>query len=272
MTRTATVVDAGRARPLRWWSAAALAAAADRMHAAIEPWALAWGLGLRAIEAGNAASAAPAGVEHSSLAGGSVLLWHEGGSVQEALRAALFGRARTSANRGENVADEVAILAWGELQNAIDVAAAGVGPSAGIRGDASPWSGTVRIDFGLEGRARQVLISAWLDAACAAAWCATPSSPASLAAVPAPLAPVQAVVSSRPVRVAVHLKPVELDLGSLQTLAIGDVLPLPHRLDEPLHVMVELGAASASTSWCRAHLAQRDGRLVAELAAAETSR
>jgi hypothetical protein len=237
------------------------------MRAAVEPWATAWGLGVRAVEASNAAAAIPAGVQPSSLAGGAVLLWHEDGSVQDALCAALFGRARMSANRGESVAEGVAVLAWHELQQAVEVAVAGASPSAGIRGEASPWSGTVRIDLEIEGLAGQVRIGAWVDAACAAAWCAEPRHATKVAAARALLTPVAAAVSSRAVRLAVQLEPVELDLGSLQTLSVGDVLPLPHRLDEPLHVTVEFGAASRSTSWCRAYLAQRDGRFVAELAA-----
>jgi len=271
MAAAATVVDAARAQALRWWPAAALAAAADRLRQAVEPWAIGWGLELGAVAASNAAGDHP-GADAQPLAAGAVRLWHDGGPAGEAVACAMFGAAHAATSGYGGLAAEVSGQAWRELQCAIEAAAGDAAPAASIGPATSAWSGAVRIDFLLHGSTGPLRFCAWLSPACAAGWCAVPrpaeaaSAVAAAGAARTPLVAVQAVLASRAVRLSVQLTPVELDLGSLQSLSVGDVIALPHRLDEPLQVTVDLGDAPSKTPWCRAHLAQRGGRLVAELA------
>lgn len=272
MAAAAIVVDAARARALRWWPAAALAAAADRLRQAVDPWAVGWGLSLGSLEAANASGDGPR-IDAQPLAAGAAFLECDGGPAGDAMASLLFGAAAPASNRGDRLTDEVSGQAWRELQRAVEAALGDAVPAPATALATPAWSGAIRIEFQLQGVGSPLRFSAWLSPARAAAWCALPRPATAPGAVArAPLVPVQAVVASRAVRLCVQLSPVELDLGSLQALAVGDVIALPHRLDEPLQVMVDLGDAPSKTPWCQAHLAQRGGRLVAELAAARTDR
>src|SRR5207245_4129234 len=75
------------------------------------------------------------------------------------------------------------------------------------------------------------------------------------------LLPVQGAIAKQTVRVDVRLGESELDLGSLQTLSIGDVLRLDKKLDEG----VELHVGDQRLP-CIGYLAAHDGDVVIELA------
>ncbi|WP_434644491.1 FliM/FliN family flagellar motor C-terminal domain-containing protein [Achromobacter piechaudii] len=55
----------------------------------------------------------------------------------------------------------------------------------------------------------------------------------------APLAALQDVVGRRRITLSVGLRPVRLDIGSLCSLMIGDVVALDHKLDEPATLYAE---------------------------------
>ena len=81
-------------------------------------------------------------------------------------------------------------------------------------------------------------------------------------ALPPVETPVLAAIAARSVTLRVELAPVEVDLGTLQSLRVGDVLTLPHRLEQPL----DLHAPDApATVACTAYLGSRDGRRAVEL-------
>jgi flagellar motor switch/type III secretory pathway protein FliN len=277
MAAPATLADAGRVRRLRWWSDAALLVAAGNLRRTLDPWAAGWGLSVHEVQACNAAlaGAMPAPAEQHELAAGAARLWHGGGHAIGAMAALLFACPPDEASRSA-LAGELAAGAWQDLLEAL---------ASGLSGDVPvaprdstdverAWSGAVRIDVELRGAGPASRFSLRLNEALAAAWCAAPTKVPDARPAPqrAGLAALAEVVAPRPVRVSVHLAPVELDLGTLQSLAVGDVIRLPHRLDDPLHVGVDLGDEPSRTPLCRAHLAQRDGRLAAELVTSTPAR
>ncbi|HEX7640390.1 MAG TPA: FliM/FliN family flagellar motor switch protein, partial [Burkholderiaceae bacterium] len=67
-----------------------------------------------------------------------------------------------------------------------------------------------------------------------------------------------------PVRLQVRLEPVEIDLGSLAALAVGDVLCLTHAVDEPARIVPPSAAADAPVL-CHGWLGRRDDRAAVEL-------
>ncbi len=280
MAAPATIADPGRVRSLRWRSDAALLAAADKLHRALGPWAEGWGVSLQDVQARNAA---PGDVPASSsqqhrLAAGAARLWQLGGVGvgSAALASMLFGEPPADARGGSSLADELASRAWQDLLDAVSAAfplTESASPTAVVDDTERAWSGAVRLDFAVRSDGVESSFCLRLDAALADAWCSGGLSAGAARSTPprAPAVAVAAVVADRPVRVSVHLSAVELNLGALQSLAVGDVIRLPHRLDEPLQVNVDLDDAPSRTALCRAHLAQKHGRLVAELTSGPAS-
>lgn len=76
----------------------------------------------------------------------------------------------------------------------------------------------------------------------------------------APLVPLHKAIEKKTTSLRLELAAVELDLGSLQSLVLGDVIPLPHRLDQPLQVLAEDGRPL-----CTAYLGQQQGMRAIEL-------
>lgn len=66
-----------------------------------------------------------------------------------------------------------------------------------------------------------------------------------------PLAALQDVVSRRSVTLSAALRPVRLEIGNLCSLAIGDVVALDHKLDEPVTVYAEDGSPVAEAHLSR---------------------
>lgn len=91
-------------------------------------------------------------------------------------------------------------------------------------------------------------------------------APALLAATPAPAAPaarktsVAVALAGRGIELRAMLGGVELSLRQLQSLRVGDVVPLEHRLDEP--ALVE---STAADPVCRGWLGQQDGHVAVEM-------
>lgn len=86
------------------------------------------------------------------------------------------------------------------------------------------------------------------------------SLPVSDVVTGAPLVPLRAALAHQQVALTVELCRAELTLGYLATLALGDVLALPMRLDAPLQLRGPLGAPI-----CAAHLGAHDGQRAVEL-------
>lgn len=119
-----------------------------------------------------------------------------------------------------------------------------------------PWSGAVIVRFVVAAReGLRVLVDGNL-----ARQLAGPPGGASAQSVPcAELVPLQDAVDGWRVRLSVRLREGDVDLGSLASLSLGDVVPFPHELDEPL--LVSLSGAPV----LRAHLGRSGGNRAAEL-------
>ncbi|MEP6501867.1 MAG: FliM/FliN family flagellar motor C-terminal domain-containing protein [Betaproteobacteria bacterium] len=103
----------------------------------------------------------------------------------------------------------------------------------------------------------------------AAAWCVHVSEPIATALCGAvqqgstqgrpPLVQVTAALAARTLSFQVYLDPTTLTLGALQSMRVGDVLPLSHRLDQPLRVVTPHLPADVPP-FCAAYLGSRDNR------------
>jgi len=204
------------------------------------------------------------------LADAHAHVWADTSEPAALLHRALFGVcSNVHAFAEPTLSDQIAGVAWDELRAEISAAL----PAAAPCGRQGKWSGAVRlrIAFAADDSAGSVLppITLQVDGAVAAAWCE--GSPQRLSGQPGrPLTPPAAVVQRRPLRLAAHLAAVEMDLGSLRTLQVGDILTLPHRLGEPMQVRVDADGSPAP-ALCQGHLLQRDGRKVLELIAGASS-
>jgi flagellar motor switch protein FliM/N len=125
---------------------------------------------------------------------------------------------------------------------------------------AHAWSGAVAVEIACG----PIAIAVETDARAAEAIMRTIEEPAAArgaAVSPTPLTPVHEALGARPVRLRVELAHAEMDLGSLASLALGDIVPLAHPLDRPLLVHEVAGG----TRVCDAHLGRVEGRRAIEL-------
>ncbi len=85
-----------------------------------------------------------------------------------------------------------------------------------------------------------------------------------------PLTPLQPAVSAladQLMELRAHFSPLTLTLGELESLRVGDVIPLAQGLNEPVQLLLQPGHDATGVPLCTAWLGQRQGRLAAELAA-----
>ncbi|MCJ0764535.1 FliM/FliN family flagellar motor switch protein [Variovorax terrae] len=75
-----------------------------------------------------------------------------------------------------------------------------------------------------------------------------------------PLVEITQALSGQPIKLRVELDSINLSLGQLETLQVGDIIPLSHQLDRPLHVMDTVGRPV-----CAAWLGQQQDCLALEL-------
>ncbi len=274
-------------RPLQWWSATALDTLARTINRAWQDWAARWGVAAQAVEAFNA---------HETLADQQVLpgFWRPwladahaaapwswisaGGDEPSSVVAALmFGTASDGATAparvsGTSLAAEVAQRAWAEFEDdlarlmghapsggvGVGEFAQGVGPKLGR------WSGAacVRLRWG-----QPAAPDLWLHLGADSIAPLLKNVPKRWTGLMAPIdTTVVDAIAHKPFVLRVELNSTELDLGALQSLRVGDVLTLSHRLDMPLLLRPhgpEAGAAAAVA--CAGYLGARNGRRAIEL-------
>ncbi len=79
-----------------------------------------------------------------------------------------------------------------------------------------------------------------------------------------PLVPLSTAIAGELVHLGVRFKPITLTLGQIQALRFGDVVPINHRLEDP--IAVEMHQEDATTQlFCHAWLGQRGGTVAVEL-------
>jgi flagellar motor switch/type III secretory pathway protein FliN len=250
--------------PLRAWRDAELAAIADLVRVALQAWRDAWGLCLESalVQCTPATAAdheAPWLLAGSAAEGAAWLAWTAAFERQLTLAlwdveevAGPLARQVTAACRDDLAARLIAGLRM--------TAAAGPPPAAARI--PSTWSGEVAVRF--DGGARLLLDG---DAVASILGWAAPAT-ARTAATPgrAPLTSISAAVDAIRMPLRARLADCEIDLASLQDLCVGDIVPVRHRLDEPLQVRDAAGQIVFG-----GFLARRGQRKALELAAPPTT-
>lgn len=251
--RSATAV------PLRAWSDAQLGDFARRVHPAWEGWVATWSpcadSAVLTVEACGADAHTFATRE-----------WHAVGQAAIGGRAWLAGSEREigavvqrllfytpgvddGAAEGEGDGDgegEGGIISEGVRSEAVRELLRSLGEALGIEltdnamapdeATWGPWAGAVAVSL-TAGDARLNLL---LDGPCAARMCA-PLQPRTPQRTPAMLSPIERAAGSQSVPLRALMAALELDLGTLTRLQVGDIVPLAHSLDEAIRLVDSQG-------------------------------
>lgn len=245
-----------QARPLRAWSGRQQGAVCDAFQAAYGAWCEAWGL-----------PAAEVRMTEPEAASGAL----DDATAAQALRAWMFGEmAPSAAPDGPDMAGELASRAWEALQAALDAI---VTTEAASTRPVAAWSGAVALLFPWQARTWcRVLDGDAVEAILAqrGLLAGQGGSQAQPAAVPVPPAPIDQALAAHAVEVRVHLHPVTLTLGQIQSLAPGDVVTLDHLLQAPalVHLVPTVDGGTAvplAAPLCTAWLGRAGDRLAVEL-------
>ncbi|OWQ46378.1 hypothetical protein CDL60_12900 [Roseateles noduli] len=278
------LTDPAAARALRWWSAGALTTLSQRLDGCLRAWTARWDLTLEDLALSNAQQrpdGAPTGPDawHGWLGqAGSGLPWiwtgatsagshgvhavhgplGQGETLAQSVGRAMFGRAADG-----SIAYEAAQLATDELGDELSrrfghALHGSAGRSMPPR--VAAWSGSVIARLDLRG-AETLTLWLLLDGDSAATLLRDLPRPGAAAALPPLQSTVTAAIAAHTAALRVELAPVVIDLGTLQSLRVGDVLPLPHRLERPL----ELRAPDDARIACLGYLGARDGHRAVEL-------
>jgi hypothetical protein len=254
------------ARPLHHWSDASLERARQTLQRVGAEWCARWQLSVGEVVVVNAC-------EDAALVASSAWPWTSTGSAwlsagpdagDSAMKALLFGRDRPGPAPASSISQDLAAEALVDLLRSVAQLSASAdkrphrGDEAPPAADARRWSGAIRVrmDF-----ARDDLQQSWhlhCGEVLASVLCGGVQRGAA-GARPA-LAPVASALSARTLDFKVCLDDTTLTLGTLQSLHVGDVLPLAHRLDQPLRVI-----APDASFFCAAYLGSRGQHRAVEL-------
>ena len=243
-----------RFQALSWWSSAQLESVSSPLKAAWVEWSRAW---LPDPAGGESSLDCKIAHERADLANaawtplggrGSAHAWIavEEATPLVALAQALFGTGQFGDRGGagrEGIAQAVAQRAWADLRRVlqlglhVDEEPGQANPEMQLF---RPWSGGVAIRLVTDGMSCFLL----LNAQCVETLLrASPHPPPAQVSIPkARLAQVESALAPRKIALRVELTACELELGSLQDLRVGDVVPLQHSLEAPLHVNLADGA------------------------------
>ena len=243
---TATDATSASVRPLRWWSEFELTTLSWQLENAWHAWCAGWGFDSGPVQCWNAfASADLCGtVRHWSHAG----VLHSDGiwlGVTDHMPADWILRGAFEAepaNATFPVAARVAQDAWQDLQQVLAVAVhtEPIAEDCALALDRPaahqlPWSGAVVAKLALNHGPMEALV-VHLGPAVAEHVCAPPAKSGVTRTPSVVLASVAEALTHRRVALEVHLGEVEIELGMLQSLRIGDVVMLSHVLGEPTTV------------------------------------
>lgn len=264
-----------RSRELRSWSVAARDGMRSIFQNVYDRWRQDWG-----VSTGIAAGDAEVRVLETSAS-----QVFGDAKARQLLGALMFGESPAACDfsatdhPGAPMARQMGAQAWEAWSRSISQilsrGAEGI-PDAelsSLPGEMAPWSGDLTITFPW-GEGRWALC---LGASAVERILAGHGFQEKTRACPLPEAPARALISlvdalrPKALHVRVELTSVTLSLGQLQTVALGDVIALDHRLDAPAVVLLgSLQAASDSnnappTPLCAAWLGQRQGKMAVEL-------
>lgn len=297
-TRPFIAADAHGVRPLRHWKAPQVEALRADVDREIAAWASDWAVrtvpeqgrdGKPAVVVSLvddwssevfAASVWRAWPEQD----GSAVWWsvappsHATGEAppvpQIAVMDAMCGSAGRPIHATGTIAQQMASEAWDDCQQRL-AACFGIAPltpnQAGCERElpvelVQPWSGA--LGLGLSFAGMRILLVA--DPQSMQRWAAmrSPVSPAASAEPRTTLVPITEAVAPCAAQLSVELAPVDIGLGVLANLRLGDVLWTSHRLETPLRVRGRADrAADRGELLCEAFLGQQGDLRAIELLA-----
>lgn len=241
------------------WTNAQLGALVDTLEGPWNLWLQGWGL-----QAAGQLLCRPAAPDDAVAGwqpaghGGDQRAWFAA-QAQEAIGQALFALPHPSATG--TVAPSVGSAAFADLRSAMAAALELVPADAGLQGDqpaTGPWCGCVAVELPLAGYPLRMMLNAsCVEAAVPAATAADAQRGTGGVGLVSP----EAAMSGQILTLKVELDACELDIGTLQSLRIGDVVPLSHPLDAPARVL-----AAGDQHVCDAYLGKQGSRKAAELA------
>lgn len=263
-----------KVRPLRRWSAAQREAVRDRFASMSRTWCEEWlsprdgTVSETTIEVGEPDRAmAPLSEDQAcwtfapTSSAAARPLTGAASAAMLALAREMFGPDRTEAP----LARHVVRAAWDDWMQRISALPVDLSteprsftkaPSAG----SNPWSGALCVSWSWCGGVWQIGLPHRAVAALLGPQEAmSPASPARSGTPPK--VALDRALGRQTVGLRVTLTGAQLDLGQLQSLKIGDVIPLAHRLDAPARITAADGA-----SLCDGWLGQLEGRIAVQLA------
>lgn len=250
-------------RPLRHWSDAALERARGSIERVWSAWCGRWQLASDGVVVLNACdNTADPATAWQRVAAHPLWLSTE----TAALREMMFGVNRTASHTP--VAQDITTQAMNDfvrsLASLLDandkpVTPAAEAPSAA---DARRWSGAFVAHLRFLGQGGSLSWRLHCGADAALGLCGAPKNVPSSARLP--LTSLEESLHGNPMSLSVRLQDTPLTLGSLQSMRIGDVLPLAHRLDQPLRV-VEPDTPGDAPPFCFAYLGSHDTFRAVEL-------
>ena len=241
------------AAPLLWWSGRELEQLANVLAAPWTAWLNGWhaaatALSVQCLPAHDAANLRSWGV--FAGAGGSVAWWDRALEI-DSTKSALFQPG------GQIQATSIAMALEHRSRLALQeqlAQALGLLPAASDASPEStqfqPWSGSVVVQLVSSGCSASVL----LNGDCVTTLIGSPAAPDD----PQP-SPLEDGLSTITIRASIEVSGCELTLGDLQAIRRGDILRLPHSLEDPLSVTVEARRV------CAAFLGACDGLRAVEL-------
>lgn len=273
------ILSSGAVHKLRWWAAAQLDLISKKIDMVNADWSKDW------LANGESQSAltrlasvstkkldTSAGWRQVSGAGAQVFWMQTPPRHLEHLQDALFSASESapvsSKSRGAT-GKHVASLAWEEylskLTELLSPAKAEMTAGTPPQNLYKSWSGAVQLEIQWCG-VKMVLV---LNQACVEQLLGTdglaedenkrkltrkvPSSK---------LQSIVQAVQDKKIRIRVELSPCDIELGNLQHIQVGDVIPLPHGLEQPLQVRFANGDAL-----CLAFLGRRSNKKAIEVLA-----
>ncbi len=259
--------------PLRHWDELALAFVADKVGQALQGWRAQWSTAPTPAAVETRAAACilvppeRLGRGYRLQAAAAWLVWETSSDGRAPQAAQLVGPLVYGGNGAVgqgSIAAELCREALAHLAAALRIALAldpEIAAGVDLESAAEPlpqaafgvWSGGVRVSLpGLDG------LALYLSGPTVARL-----NPPRRAAAPAhrpALSPIREAVGDAVVSLGAQLRPVELTLGQIGSLQVGDVVVLPHALDLPLQVVNGSGAML-----CEAYLGCGDACRALEL-------
>lgn len=252
------------ARPLRVWSAPQKAAVWDALRDLLNQWHAEWRVHGDAALSLIDGDAAGAGVDmldaQTAPSALHALLWGEPAVAPE---------ARGPAYPEQDMAARLCEQAWQALHAALQHLA-GPDLDGGPAAACQAWSGAIVLAFAWGGPcwALRLSASAVEQVLASRGVPASGTVPPAHAIPVARLVPLAKALGRHVLPVRIDLEPVSLSLGQLQSLALGDVITLPHALERPAMLRLRaLPGADASQPLCAGWLGQAGGRVGIEHAA-----